>query len=30
MIHSLAHIELNAVDLTWDLVGRFVRVPLPS
>lgn len=29
MIHSLAHIELNAVDLTWDLVGRFVRVPLP-
>jgi len=29
LIHSLAHIELNAVDLTWDLVGRFVRVPMP-
>lgn len=29
LIHSLAHIELNAVDLTWDLVGRFARVPMP-
>lgn len=29
LVHSLAHIELNAVDLTWDLVARFVdeRVP---
>ncbi|WP_245566145.1 ferritin-like domain-containing protein [Stappia stellulata] len=29
LLHSLAHIELNAVDLTWDLVGRFAghRVP---
>lgn len=29
LIHSLAHIELNAVDLTWDLIGRFADVPLP-
>ncbi len=29
LIHSLAHIELNAVDLTWDLVGRFAHVRLP-
>ena len=29
LLHSLAHIELNAVDMTWDLVGRFARDPLP-
>ncbi|GGB44245.1 rhamnosyltransferase [Roseibium aquae] len=29
LIHSLAHIELNAVDLTWDLIGRFADVRLP-
>jgi len=29
LIHSLAHIELNAVDMTWDLVGRFAREPMP-
>lgn len=29
LIHSLAHIELNAVDLTWDLVGRFAHIRLP-
>ena len=29
LLHSLAHIELNAVDMTWDLVGRFVREPMP-
>ncbi|MEP1571347.1 ferritin-like domain-containing protein [Roseibium album] len=29
LLHSLAHIELNAVDLTWDLVGRFAHVRLP-
>lgn len=29
LIHSLAHIELNAVDLTWDLIGRFANVRLP-
>ena len=29
LVHSLAHIELNAVDMTWDLVGRFSRAPVP-
>lgn len=29
LLHSLAHIELNAVDMTWDLVGRFVQTPMP-
>ena len=30
LLHSLAHIELSAVDMTWDLVGRFVRAPVPT
>lgn len=29
LLHSLAHIELNAVDLAWDLIGRFVDEDLP-
>ena len=29
LLHSLAHIELNAVDMTWDLIGRFAHVPMP-
>ncbi|MHC5653223.1 ferritin-like domain-containing protein [Stappia sp. ICDLI1TA098] len=29
LLHSLAHIELNAVDLTWDMVGRFAHLQLP-
>ena len=29
LLHALAHIELNAVDMTWDLVGRFAREPMP-
>jgi len=29
LLHSLAHIELNAVDMTWDLIGRFAYEPLP-
>lgn len=29
LIHSLAHIELNAVDLTWDLIGRFADIRMP-
>ncbi|NBN62351.1 ferritin-like domain-containing protein [Pannonibacter tanglangensis] len=29
LLHSLAHIELNAVDLTWDLIGRFADTRLP-
>ena len=30
LLHSLAHIELNAVDMTWDLIGRFVHAPMPQ
>jgi uncharacterized ferritin-like protein (DUF455 family) len=29
LLHSLAHIELNAVDMTWDLVARFIDEPMP-
>lgn len=29
LLHALAHIELNAVDMTWDLIGRFAHVPMP-
>jgi len=29
LIHSLCHIELNAIDLALDIVARFVRVPVP-
>ena len=29
LLHAIAHIELNAVDMTWDLVGRFAHVALP-
>jgi uncharacterized ferritin-like protein (DUF455 family) len=29
LLHSLAHIELNAVDMTWDLVGRFIHDDVP-
>ncbi|MEL6373067.1 MAG: ferritin-like domain-containing protein [Pseudomonadota bacterium] len=27
LLHALAHIELNAVDMTWDMVGRFAFEP---
>jgi uncharacterized ferritin-like protein (DUF455 family) len=27
LLHALAHIELNAVDLAWDIVARFDRLP---
>lgn len=27
--HAIAHIELNAVDLAWDIVGRFAAVAMP-
>jgi uncharacterized ferritin-like protein (DUF455 family) len=29
LLHSLAHIELNAIDLAFDLVGRFAGEPMP-
>ncbi|MEM7694979.1 MAG: ferritin-like domain-containing protein [Pseudomonadota bacterium] len=28
-IHAIAHIELNAVDLAWDIVGRFAGEAMP-
>lgn len=30
MLHSLAHIELNAVDLALDIVARFATEPVPN
>jgi uncharacterized ferritin-like protein (DUF455 family) len=27
LLHALAHIELNAIDLAWDLVARFAGTP---
>lgn len=29
LLHSLAHIELNAIDLAFDMAGRFAGEPLP-
>ena len=29
LLHALAHIELNAVDLAWDIVARFSGAGLP-
>jgi uncharacterized ferritin-like protein (DUF455 family) len=29
LLHAVAHIELNAVDLHWDVVARFAGTPLP-
>lgn len=28
-LHAIAHIELNAVDLAWDIIGRFVGEAVP-
>jgi uncharacterized ferritin-like protein (DUF455 family) len=30
LLHALAHIELNAIDLAWDIVVRFHDPALPS
>jgi uncharacterized ferritin-like protein (DUF455 family) len=30
LIHALAHIELNAIDLAWDIVCRFPREAMPK
>ena len=27
LLHALAHIELNAIDLAWDLIARFTGTP---
>ena len=29
LLHAVAHIELNAVDLHWDIIARFGHVRLP-
>lgn len=29
LIHAIAHIELNAIDLHWDMVARFSNTGLP-
>lgn len=30
LLHALAHIELNAIDLAWDIVARFAGPALPQ
>lgn len=29
LLHALAHIELNAIDLAWDMIARFASPELP-
>jgi uncharacterized ferritin-like protein (DUF455 family) len=29
LLHAVAHIELNAVDLHWDIIARFAVHPMP-
>ena len=29
LLHALAHIELNAIDLAWDIIARFTHEELP-
>ena len=29
LLHAVAHIELNAVDLHWDIIARFAHVKMP-
>lgn len=29
LLHAVAHIELNAVDLHWDIIPRFAHVAMP-
>ncbi len=30
LVHALAHIELNAIDLAWDIIARFGAEELPE
>ena len=30
LLHAVAHIELNAIDLAWDLIGRFTSESWPK
>lgn len=29
LLHALAHIELNAIDLAWDIIARFATTAMP-
>jgi uncharacterized ferritin-like protein (DUF455 family) len=29
LLHAIAHIELNAVDLHWDIIARFATINMP-
>jgi uncharacterized ferritin-like protein (DUF455 family) len=29
LLHAVAHIELNAVDLHWDIIARFAHIRMP-
>jgi uncharacterized ferritin-like protein (DUF455 family) len=29
LLHAVAHIELNAIDLHWDIIARFTDRPMP-
>ncbi|HHC29615.1 MAG TPA: ferritin-like domain-containing protein, partial [Rhodobacterales bacterium] len=29
ILHAVAHIELNAIDLHWDIIARFTATPMP-
>jgi uncharacterized ferritin-like protein (DUF455 family) len=29
LLHAVAHIELNAVDLHWDIIARYAQHPMP-
>lgn len=29
LLHAIAHIELNAVDLHWDIIPRFAHIKMP-
>ena len=29
LVHALAHIELNAIDLAWDIIARFANQDMP-
>ena len=30
LLHAVAHIELNAVDMHWDIIARFTDHPMPA
>ena len=30
LLHASAHIELNAVDLHWDIIPRFAHIKMPT